>query len=148
DGSDELSFSRELEADEAPFGERAADDRLRRRLRVAEHLELLVEELREEHGELVVRGPRAGELASQVTALRVRARPVLDPAETPGRGVGIARNVADRVDVRERRAEALVDDDSVVDLRAGVLGELDVGHDPDADDRQVALDRRAVLRAG
>src|SRR4029079_4589950 len=94
-GPGELPLSREVEADEASVGERAAHDRLRRRLRVAQHLELLVEELREEHRQLVVCGARACKLPPEMAALRVRARPVLDPSETPGRGVGIARHVAD-----------------------------------------------------
>ena len=98
-------------------------------------------------GTHVVRGASARQLAAEVRTLRVRVRPVLDPPQAPRRGVGIPRDVADRVHVRERGAEALVDDDPVVDLRPGLLGELDVGDDADPDDREVALERPAVVRA-
>ena len=60
--------------------------------------------------------------------------------------VRVPGNVADRVHVRERGPEALVDDDSVLDVRAGVLRQLDVRYHADADDREEALERPAVRR--
>ena len=112
-------------------------------LDVAEHLQLAPEELREEDGQRVVGRARARQLPAEVRALRVGVRPVLDAAVPPRRRVGIAGDVADRVDVGQRGAEPLVDDDPVVDVRPRLLGELDVRHDADTDDREVALDRLA-----
>ena len=146
DRADEPALLGEVEAHEAAVGERAPEDALDRRLDVAEHLELAVEELREEDRQDVVGIRRAGELAPEMRALRVRVRPVLDPARAAGRRIGVLRDVADRVDVVERRAEPLVDDDAVVDVGARFLRELDVRDDADADDREEALHRLPVLR--
>ena len=136
----------QVEADETAVRERAAKHAVDGGLDVAEHLELAIEELREEDRQLVVCLVRACELAAEVRALRVRVRPVLDPPHAARGRVRVPGDVADRVHVRERGAEPLVDDDSVLDVRAGVLRQLDVRHDADADDREEALDRPAVRR--
>ena len=109
---------------------------------------LRLEELREEDGQLVVRGPVPGELAPEVAALRRWSSTSARSGASDRGRVGEARDVADRVDVGERSAEPLVDDHAVVDGRAGRLGELDVRLDADADDREVALHRGAVGQPG
>ena len=48
------------------------------------------------------------------------------------------------VDVRVGGTQLRVGDDAVADLKAGGLGELDVGRDPDADDDRVGLDVGSV----
>ena len=147
DGAHEMPALVEMEADQTSFGQRPAEDAFRGPFHVAEHLELAAEELREEDGQLVVRraGPR--QLPAQVRTLGVGVRPVLDPA-LPSRGrVGVARDVTDRIDVLQRGAKALVDDDPVVDVCARLLRELDVRLDADSDDREVGLDRLSVVGA-
>ena len=79
--------------------------------------------------------------------MRRRVRPVLDPARPPRDRIREARDITDRVDVVERRAKPLVDDDAVVHLGPRCLRELDVRNDPHADDREIALERLPVGRS-
>ena len=69
---------------------------------------------------------------------------MLDPAQAPRGRIRVLGDVADRVDVGERRPEAPVHDDPVVDVGAGSLRQLDVRLDADPDDREIALERPAV----
>ena len=144
DRADELALLGQVEADQPAVGEGAAEDAFDRGLDVPEHLQLLVEELREEHRHLVVRGSRSSELAAEVTALGRGVRPVLDPAQAPRGRIRVLGDVADRVDVGERRPEVPVHDDPVVDVCARSFRELDVRLDADPDDREIALERPAV----
>ena len=83
DRADQPLLLRQVEADQPSVRERASQHALDCRLDVPEHLELAVEELREEHREPVVGGGRAGELLAEVDALGVGVRPVLDAAQAP-----------------------------------------------------------------
>ena len=55
-----------------------------------------------------------------------------------------AGDVADGQHVRVRRAQVGVDDDAVLHVQPGGLGEVDAGRGPDPDDDQVGVDQRAV----
>ena len=55
-----------------------------------------------------------------------------------------AGDVADGQHVRVRRAQVGVDDDPVLDVQPGRLGEVDARSGPDPDDDQVGVDQRAV----
>ena len=100
-----------------------------------------VEHLREERRHLVVALPAAGEVAPEVGSLVVGVAPVLDPARPARDDVVEARDVADRVDVGDRGAEVVVDDDAVVDLDPAALEEVDVG------DRRRRRRRRGTPRS-
>src|SRR4029079_9969448 len=115
-----------MKSNKAPLVQRPAEDTFRGPLRVAEHLELAPEELREEDGQRVVRRARARQLPAEVRALGVGVRPVLDPA-LPSRGrIGATGDVTDPVDVLYLGAEARVDDDPIVDVRTRLLRKLDI----------------------
>ena len=81
-----------------------------------------------------------GERAAEIGALVVRVAPVLDPARAPGDGVVEARDVADRVDVVDRRPEVVVDDDAVVELDTRPFEKLGPGLDADPDDGEEGFD--------
>ena len=81
-----------------------------------------------------------GERLPEVAALVVGVAPVLDPALTAGDGVVEARDVADRIDVIDRRAEVVVDDDAVVELEARSFEEPGLRLDADADDGEEGFD--------
>src|SRR6185312_11771625 len=55
-----------------------------------------------------------------------------------------ARDVADGEDVRVRRAQARVDEHTVVDLQTGCAREVHVGRDPHADHDDVRVEHGAV----
>ena len=69
---------------------------------------------------------------------------VLDPAPAEPH-VGVGGSVAGGVDVLGAGPHRGVDDDAVVDLEAGGLGEAGARDDADPDDGQVGLDLGAVL---
>ncbi len=65
---------------------------------------------------------------------------MLDPARAPGHGVVEARDVADRVDVVDRRLEVVVDDDAVVELETRPFEKLGPGLHADPDDGEEGFD--------
>ena len=71
---------------------------------------------------------------------------VLDAA-APEERVGVGRDVARGVHVRGAGAQVVVDDDAVVDVDPGGLGEAGAREHADADHRGVAGDLGAVLEA-
>ena len=101
--------------------------------------------VREEVGHALPDVGRAEHRACRERPLIARVRPVLDAhAPIAVERVGEARDVARREDARDGRLQAPVDEDAVVDLDPGSLGEPDAGRHADARDHDVALDRLAV----
>jgi hypothetical protein len=79
-------------------------------------------------------------------ALTSGVGPVLDAnVSTQARTICL-RDVAGGEDVRIGRAQMLVDDDSVVDLEAGLCSELGTRGDADANDDHVGVDLGAVTQ--
>src|SRR5207247_6813198 len=103
-----------------------------------EETEAAPELLREEGGNDVVALVRAGEDLAERCAVVGGVRPVLDAAVALEDRVEELGHVADRVDPRALGGEGLVDDDPAPHFEAGRDRELDVGHDADAADSDVA----------
>ena len=147
DGADETAVLGQVEADETAVGERAAKHALDRGLDVAEHLELAIEELREEDRELVVGGssrPRAGGRGARPA--RPRSTSARCAACGPRSGPGTGRRRRSRTrpasEVRKRSSTTIPSSTSAPASCASST----FGTTPIADDREEALDRPAVRR--
>ena len=71
---------------------------------------------------------------------------MLDPASPTEERVEEVGDVTHRIDVRDVRLEALVDDDAVVELDPAALEEVGDGVDSDSDDGHVRVHAASVLR--
>ncbi len=76
-----------------------------------------------------------------------RGGPVLDPDPAAEHRVVVVGDVADRVDVGVAGAQRPVDEDAVVDVEPGRLGELGAGPDADAEHDRVGGELLAVLES-
>ena len=140
----EQSSGAEIERGEAAPRRIAAQHDLVIARRQSRDLQLQVVLVGPEPRHLGVRHGRAEQRRGGNLGLMNRVRHGFEPHAALEQGVRMVRAVAGREDVRIGRARELVDDDAVAAGQPGGGGELDVGHDADADDHDVARELSAV----
>ena len=96
---------------------------------------------------MVVRLVGAGHVRADLPAVALGVVLVLHPDAGPEQRGGKTRDVARREEVvASADAPVVVDDDAVVDLEAGRLGELGLGNDAEPGDDDVRVERAPARR--